>query len=79
MRNRSRQFDMAHTLAPHPGQGDFDTAFFADNTFVLHAFIFAAETFIVLDRAKNARAEQAIAFRLEGPVVDGFWLLDLAK
>src|ERR1035438_778623 len=41
---------------------------------MLHALVLAAETFPVGDRAENARAEQAIALRLEGAVVDGFRL-----
>src|SRR5258708_12522127 len=41
---------------------------------MLHALVLAAETFPVGDRAENARAEQAVALRLEGTVVDGFRL-----
>src|ERR1700682_3877820 len=41
---------------------------------MLHALVLAAETFPVGDRAENAGAEQAIALRLEGAVVDGFRL-----
>src|SRR5260370_27429275 len=41
---------------------------------MLHALVLAAETFPVGDWTENARAEQAIALRLEGAVVDGFRL-----
>src|ERR1039458_9546917 len=41
---------------------------------MLHALVLAAEAFPVGDRAENACAEQAIALRLEGAVVDGFRL-----
>ena len=77
MRNRCRQLNMAHALAPDFGEGDFNAAFLADNTAILHALIFAAQAFVIFDRAKDTRAEQAIPFWLECPVVDRFWLLDL--
>src|SRR5260370_36020663 len=41
---------------------------------MLHALVLAAETFPVGDWTENARAEQAVALRLEGTVVDGFRL-----
>jgi hypothetical protein len=41
---------------------------------MFHALVFAAQAFPVSDRAKDAGAEQAIAFRLERAVVDGFRL-----
>src|SRR5208337_299171 len=41
---------------------------------MLHALVFAAETFPVGHWAENARTEQAIALRLESAVVDGFRL-----
>ena len=78
MRDRRGQLDMAHALAAHLGQRDFDAAFFADDAAELHPLVFAAEAFVVLDRTKNARAEQAVAFRLERTIIDGFRLLDLA-
>ncbi len=79
MRNRGSQLDHAHALAAHLGQRDFDAAFFADNTFVFHALVLAAKTFIVLHGAEDAGAEQTVFFRLERPVIDGFRLFDLAE
>jgi len=79
MRNGSGQFDMAHALAAHLAHRDFDTAFFADDALVFHALILAAQAFIILDRAKDTRAEQAVTFGLERAIVDGFGLLDLAE
>ena len=70
---------MAHALAPHFRQRDFHTAFFADNAFEFHAFVFAAQAFIILDWTKNTRAEKTVTFGLEGPVVDGLRLFDFAK
>ena len=51
-------FNMAHALAAHFGSGNFHTAFFANNAAIFHAFIFAAQAFVIFDRAKDARAEQ---------------------
>ena len=79
MRNGRGQFDVAHTLAAHLLQRDFDAAFFADNAAIFHALIFAAQAFVILDRAKDTRAEQTVTLRLERPVVDGFGLFDLAE
>src|SRR3546814_15347152 len=70
---------MAHALAAYFRDLDFDTAFLADDALVFHALILAAQAFIILDRTKDARAEQAVTFGLERSVVDGFGLLDRAE
>ena len=72
------QFDMAHAFAAHLGGNDFNAALFADDAAVLHAFVLAAVAFVVLHRAEDLRAEQAVAFGLERTVVDGLRLLDFA-
>src|ERR1700745_3935630 len=77
MGNRRGQLDMAHAVAAHLGKRDLDAALLADDAAVLHALVLAAQALVVLDRAEDARAEQAVALRLEGPVVDGLRLLDL--
>src|SRR5580700_11966467 len=41
---------------------------------MLHALVFAAETFPVGNRAKNARAEQAVPLWLKSAVINGFRL-----
>jgi hypothetical protein len=69
---------VAHALAAHLGQGDLDAALLADDATELHPLVFAAQALVVLDRAEDARAEQTVALRLEGAVVDGFRLFDLA-
>ena len=79
MGNRGGQFDMAHPLAAHLLQGDFHAAFFADNAAIFHALVFAAEAFVILDRPEDTGAEQTVPLGLEGPVVDGFRLFDLAE
>ena len=76
--NGRRQFDMAHALAPDARQRHFDRALFADDALVLHALVLAAQALVILDRPEDAGAEQAVTLRLEGPVVDGLRLLDLA-
>src|SRR5262249_42606582 len=73
-----RELDMAHALAPDARQRDLDRALLADDALVLHALVLAAQALVVLDRPEDACAEQAVALRLEGPVVDGLRLLDLA-
>src|SRR5690242_21558908 len=69
---------MTHALAPDARQRHFDRALFADDALVLHPLVLAAQALVVLDRAEDARAEQAVALRLEGAVVDGLRLFDLA-
>ena len=78
MANGSGQFDMPHSLAAYLGPRDFYTASFANDAFVLDLLVAAARAFPVFDGAKNALTEQAIAFRLEGPVVDSFRLFNFA-
>ena len=78
VRNGSGQFDMTHALATDARQRHFDRALFADDALVLHPLVLAAQALVVLDRPEDAGAEQAVALRLEGAVVDGLRLLDLA-
>src|SRR5690606_4535270 len=67
-----------HAVPTHLRQGYLDAALLADDALVLHALVLAAQALVVLDRAEDARAEEAVTLRLEGPVVDGLGLLDLA-
>ena len=76
--DRRGQRDVAEALAPHLGLRDFDAALVADHAAVLHALVLAAQALPVGDRPEDLRAEQAVAFRLEGPVVDRLRLGDLA-
>ncbi len=78
MRGRRCQFDVTHALTAHLRQRDFNAALFADDAAMLQAFVLAAQTFVILDRAKDLGAEQTVALRLEGAVVDGFRFLDFA-
>ena len=79
MRHRRCQLDMSHALTPHFRQRDLDTALLADDTAILHPLVLAAQAFIVTHRTKDAGTEQPVFFRLEGTIVDGSGLLDLAK
>ena len=78
MGDRRGQLDMAHAVAAHLLHRDFHAALFADDALVLHALVLAAQALIVLHRPEDAGAEQPVPFRLEGAVVDGLRLLDLA-
>ena len=69
---------MTHAFTTHFGQGNFNTALLTDHTTMLEAFVFAAQTFVILDRTENFGAKQAIALRFERSVVDGFRLFNLA-
>ena len=69
---------MAHAVAAHLLHRDFDAALFADDALVLHALVLAAQAFVILHRPEDARAEQPVALRLEGAVVDRLRLFDLA-
>jgi hypothetical protein len=80
VRDRSGQLDVAHALAADLRNGHLPTPhFLADDALVLHALVLAAQALVVLDRAEDARAEQAVTLGLERAVVDGLRLLDLAE
>src|SRR5574339_360657 len=68
---------MAHALAAHLRQRHLDAALLADHAAVLEALVLAAKALVVLDRPEDLGAEQAVALRLEGAVVDGLRLLHL--
>src|SRR5436190_4225361 len=78
MRDRSGKFDVTHPFAPHARKRHLYRAFLADDAFVFHALVLAAQALVILDGTENPRAEQAIAFGLEGAVIDGLRLFDLA-
>ncbi len=69
---------MAHTLAADLLLSDLDTATVADDALVADALILTAMALIVLDRAENALAEQAVTLGLVGAVVNGLGFEDLA-
>ena len=76
--DRGGQLDVAHAFAAHTGAGDFHTAAFAHDALEAHALVLAARALPVTGRAEDLLAEQTVLLRLEGTVIDGFRLLDLA-
>ena len=78
VRGRAGQLDVAHALAAHLGLGDLDAALLADHAAMLEALVLAAQALVVLHRPEDLGAEQAVALRLEGAVVDGLRLLHFA-
>src|SRR6185437_4488676 len=66
------ELDVAEAFATDFRERDFNAALVADDSAVLHALVFAAEALPVGDGAEDARAEEPVALRLEGAVVDGF-------
>ncbi len=77
--DRRGQLDVRHALAAHLGQRDFHAALLADHATVLEALVLAAQALVVLDRAEDLGAEEAVALRLEGAVVDGLRLLHFTE
>jgi len=78
MRNRCGQLDVAEALAANFGFGDFDTAAVANDALITDLLVLAAVAFPVLGRAKDLFAEQAVAFRFERTVINGFRLFNFA-
>ena len=78
MRDRRGELDMTHAVAPDLREGHLDAALLADDAAILHALVLAAQALVILDRPEDAGAEQPVALRLEGPIVDRLRLLDLA-
>src|SRR5438309_8398934 len=64
------EFDVAQPLAANFRLCDLDTALVAHHSAVFHPLIFAAQTLPIGDRTEYLRAEQPIALRLTGPIVD---------
>src|SRR5207247_3402798 len=77
--DRSGQLDVAHALAADAAVRDLDAAAIADHPLVLHAAVLAAGALPVLLGPEDTLAEQAVAFRPIGAVVDRLRLLDLAE
>ena len=78
VRGRAGQLDVAHALAAHLRLRDLDAALLAHHAAVLEPLVLAAQALVVLDRAEDLGAEQAVALGLEGAVVDGLGLAHLA-
>src|SRR5262249_18661258 len=59
------ELNVAEALAADLGQRDFNAALVADDSAVLHALVLAAEALPIGDGSEDARAEEAVALRLE--------------
>src|SRR5829696_4963376 len=79
MAHRRGERDVAEALPADLRLRHFDAALVADHAAVLHALVLAAEALPVGDRPEDLRAEEAVALRLEGPVVDRLGLRYLAE
>src|SRR5215475_1653817 len=69
---------MAHPFTANFGLNNFDAALFADDAAMTHPLVFTAVALVVLGRTKDFGTEKTIPFWLEGPIVNGFGLLNLA-
>ena len=69
---------MSHTLTAHAGLRNLYAAAVADNPLVADLLVLSAMALPVLARSENLFAEQTVLFRLQGSVIYGFRLLDLA-
>ena len=78
VRDGSCQLDVPHPFATDFLERDLDAAFLARNAAEFHPLVLAAEALVILDRPENPGAEQAVALRLERPVVDRLRLLDFS-
>ena len=76
--DRRGQLDVAHPLTTHLGASDLDAATLADDALEPDPLVLAAGALPVPGRAEDLLAEEPVLLRLEGAVVDGFRLLDLA-
>src|SRR5690606_31813043 len=72
------ELDVAHPLTADLGERDLHAALVADVAAEPDALELPAVALPVLDGAENALAEEAVALRLEGAIVDRLRLRDLA-
>ena len=69
---------MTHALSADGCLGDFHAASVADHALIADLLILTTMTLPVLLGSKNLLTEQAVSFRLQGSVVDGFGLCHFA-
>jgi len=70
---------MRHALTTNFRLRDLNTTLFAHHTSMFQALVLTAQALVILDRAKNFGAKQAITLGLERSVVDRFRLFDLTE
>src|SRR4029077_3735440 len=78
VRDRRGQLDVAHPLPAHLGTGDFYATPLTDDALEANPLVLTAVALPVAGRTEDLLAEEPVLLRLEGAVVDGLRLLDLA-
>ena len=78
VRDGRGEVDVTHALAAHLLPRHLDAAALADDPLVANALVLAAVALPVLRRTEDALAEEPVALGLQGAVVDGLRLRDLA-
>ena len=78
VRHRGGEFDVAHTLAAHLRACDFHATSLANDALEADPLVLAAIAFPVARGAEDLLTEEAVAFGLQGAVVDGLRLFDFA-
>src|ERR1700712_4466911 len=76
--DRSGELDVAHALTTDLGPGHLDAAALTDDALEPDPLVLAAVALPVAGRTEDLLAEEPVLLRLEGAVVDGLRLLDLA-
>jgi hypothetical protein len=74
MRDRSSQFNMAETFTADGRLRDLHAAFFADDALVSRILVLTAIALPVTGRTENRLTEEAVFFRTQAAVVNGFRL-----
>ena len=70
---------MTHTNPPDFRLDNLNSALFADDTTVLHPFVFTAVTLEIFNRTEDFGTKQSVPFRLERPIVDGLRFFDFPE
>ena len=76
MRTRCGELDVCHPIPANLRLNNLYTTLLANNTSVLHPFVFAAVAFIVFCRAENLGTKKAVTLGLEGSIVNCLGLFD---
>ena len=73
------KLDVSGTLTANLLLSNLNTAAVADNALVTDTLVLAAGALVVLRRTEDALAEETVALRLVGAIVDGLRFCDLAE
>jgi hypothetical protein len=78
MSDRAGQLDMPHAFTAHLCEGDFNTTLFTNNATMFQTLVFTTQALVIVDRAKDFGAKEAITLWLEGTIVYGLWFFYFA-